>query len=206
MGPKGHTRLMASKQEFVELLAAVRAGDQEAATRLFEGYEAQIRRVVRIRLTDPHLRRQLDSVDICQSVLGDFFERAASGQFDLASPQQLMALLATMAKNRLLQYVESQKAARRDIRRLIQSSIEDLSLAGDEETPSQIIAARELNQLLLERFDAETLWITEQRMAGRSWAELAQEQQTTADGLRMRWTRALERIADDLRSAGITDG
>lgn len=197
---------MASKQEFVELLAAVRAGDQEAATRLFEGYEAQIRRVVRIRLTDPHLRRQLDSVDICQSVLGDFFERAASGQFDLASPQQLMALLATMAKNRLLQYVESQKAARRDIRRLIQSSIEDLSLAGDEETPSQIVATRELNQLLLERFDAETLWITEQRMAGRSWAELAQEQQTTADGLRMRWTRALERIADDLRSAGITDG
>lgn len=206
MGPKGQTRLMASKQEFVELLAAVRAGDQEAATRLFEGYEAQIRRVVRIRLTDPHLRRQLDSVDICQSVLGDFFERAASGQFDLASPQQLMALLATMAKNRLLQYVESQKAARRDIRRLIQSSIEDLSLAGDEETPSQIVATRELNQLLLERFDAETLWITEQRMAGRSWAELAQEQQTTADGLRMRWTRALERIADDLRSAGITDG
>lgn len=197
---------MASKQEFVELLAAVRAGDQAAATKLFHGYEAQIRRVVRIRLTDPHLRRQLDSVDICQSVLGDFFERAASGQFDLASPQQLMALLATMAKNRLLQYVESQQAARRDIRRLIQSNINDLSLADDEETPSQIVAARELNQLLLERLDPETLWITEQRIAGRSWAELALEKQTTADGLRMRWTRALERIADDLRMAGITDG
>lgn len=197
---------MGSKQEFVELLAAVRAGDQDAATRLVQGYEAQIRRVVRIRLTDPHLRRQLDSVDICQSVLGDFFERATSGQFELASPQQLMALLATMAKNRLLQHVERQKAARRDIRRLIQSSIDELGLAGDEETPSQIVASQELNQWLRERLDAETLWITEQRIAGRSWAELAQEKQTTADGLRMRWTRALERVAEDLRTAGIADG
>ena len=197
---------MGSKQEFIELLAAVRAGDQDAATRLVQDYESQIRRVVRIRLTDPHLRRQLDSVDICQSVLGDFFHRAAGGQFDLATPQQLMALLATMAKNRLLQYVESQQAARRDIRRLIQSSIDDLPLTGGDETPSQIIASRELSELLRQRLDAETLWITEQRIAGRSWADLAVEMQTTPDGLRMRWTRALERVAEELKTAGFTDG
>jgi len=196
---------MASKQEFVELLAAVRAGDQDAASKLVQGYEAQIRRVVRIRLTDPHLRRQLDSVDICQSVLGDFFQRATGGQFDLATPQQLMALLVTMAKNRLLQYVESQQAARRDIRRLIQSSVDDLPLTGSDETPSQIVATRELNQLLRERFDPETLWLAEQRIAGRSWADLAQEKQTTPDGLRMRWTRALERVAEELKTAGIAD-
>lgn len=196
---------MSSKQEFVELLAAVRAGDQDAATKLVQGYEAQIRRVVRIRLTDPHLRRQLDSVDICQSVLGDFFQRATGGQFDLATPQQLTALLVTMAKNRLLQYVESQQAARRDIRRLIQSSIDDLALTGDDETPSQIVASRELNQRLRERFDPETLWITEQRIAGRSWADLAREKQTTPDGLRMRWTRALERVAEELKTAGLAD-
>ncbi len=197
---------MGSKQEFLKLLAAVRAGDQDAAARLVRDYESQIRRVVRIRLTDPHLRRQLDSVDICQSVLGDFFHRAADGQFDLATPQQLMALLSTMAKNRLLQYVESQQAARRDIRRLIQSSIDDLPLSNDDETPSQIIASRELNELLRQKLDAETLWITEQRIAGRSWADLAREKQTTPDGLRMRWTRALESVAEELKSAGFSDG
>ena len=197
---------MGSKQEFLKLLAAVRAGDQDAAARLVQDYESQIRRVVRIRLTDPHLRRQLDSVDICQSVLGDFFHRAADGQFDLATPQQLMALLSTMAKNRLLQYVESQQAARRDIRRLIQSSIDDLPLSNDDETPSQIIASRELNELLRQKLDAETLWITEQRIAGRSWADLAREKQTTPDGLRMRWTRALESVAEELKSAGFSDG
>jgi hypothetical protein len=197
---------MASKQEFVELLAAARAGDQDAAARLVQSYEGQIRRVVRIRLTDPHLRRQLDSVDICQSVLGDFFRRAADGQFELATPQQLTALLVKMAKNRLLQYVESQQAARRDIRRLLQSSIDELSLAGDNETPSQIVASQELSQWLRARLDPETLWIAEQRLAGRRWADLAREKQTTPDGLRMRWTRALERVAEELKIAGIADG
>jgi hypothetical protein len=32
-----------------------------------------IRRVVRVRLQDRQLRRLLDSMDICQSVLGNFF-------------------------------------------------------------------------------------------------------------------------------------
>ncbi len=68
-----------------------------------------------MRLTDPHLRRQLDSLDVCQSVLADFFHRATSGQFEINTPQQLAALLAKMTKNRFLKHVEKQQAARRDI-------------------------------------------------------------------------------------------
>jgi RNA polymerase sigma-70 factor (ECF subfamily) len=54
-----------------------------------------------LHLTDPRLRRVLDTVDVCQSVLGGFV-RAAAGQFDLEQPEQLVKLLTTMARNRIL--------------------------------------------------------------------------------------------------------
>ena len=52
------------------------------------------------------LRRVLDSVDVCQSVLANFFVRVAAGQFDLDQPEQLLRLLATMARNRILDHVK----------------------------------------------------------------------------------------------------
>jgi hypothetical protein len=64
---------------FAELLRRVRSGDQEAATALVRQFEPEIRRVVRLRLTDPRMRRVIDSADICQSVLANFFVRAAAG-------------------------------------------------------------------------------------------------------------------------------
>ena len=52
-----------------------------------------VRFEARLRLTDPRLRRQYDSLDICQSVLASFFVRAAAGQYDLDRPEQLLKLL-----------------------------------------------------------------------------------------------------------------
>ena len=74
---------MAEELSFTDLIQRVRAGDEKAATELVRRYEPAIRVAVRVRLTDPGLRRFLDSMDICQSVLANFFVRAAAGQFDL---------------------------------------------------------------------------------------------------------------------------
>ena len=40
-------------------------------------------------------------MDICQSVLGSFFVRAATGQYKLETPEHLLKLLTTMARNKL---------------------------------------------------------------------------------------------------------
>src|SRR3954451_5481193 len=87
---------------FGELIRRVRAGDPGAATELVHHYEPAIRRAVRFRLADARLGSLLDSMDICQSVLKSFFVRAASGQYDLETPQQLLKLLTTMAHNKLI--------------------------------------------------------------------------------------------------------
>ncbi len=97
--------------------ARVRAGDEEASAELVRTYEPAIRVAVRARLTDPRLRRLLDSTDVCQSVLGNFFDRAGAGQFELKDPKQLVALLVTMARNRITNHALQQQAARRDHRR-----------------------------------------------------------------------------------------
>ena len=78
---------MAETTTFEELIRRVRAWDQDAATELVRRYEPAIRRAVRFRLADARLGGLFDSMDICQSVLGSFFVRAAWGQYDLETPE-----------------------------------------------------------------------------------------------------------------------
>src|SRR5258708_26892090 len=107
---------MADDRSFREFIGRVRRGDEQAATELVRRYEPAIRRAVRFRLTDVHLRRTCDSMDVCQSVLLSFFVRAASGQYDLDTPEQLLRLLTTMARNKLLNHARHEHATRRDNR------------------------------------------------------------------------------------------
>ena len=58
---------MSKPESFQDLIGRVRVGDEQAAAQLVRTYEAQIRREVRLRMTDPRLRRLVDSMDICQS-------------------------------------------------------------------------------------------------------------------------------------------
>src|SRR5947207_683217 len=60
-------------EPFRDLMARVRDGDQQAAADLVRALEPELRRAVRVRLSDPRLRRTVDSVDVCQSVLANFF-------------------------------------------------------------------------------------------------------------------------------------
>src|SRR5437588_6308118 len=95
------------RDEYTAFVRRVRAGDQEAAAELVRRYEPEIRLEVRtwLRLRNPRLRRVFDSMDVCQSVLGSFFVRAAVGEFDLERPEQLIRLLVGMARNKLAERV-----------------------------------------------------------------------------------------------------
>src|SRR5688572_18979269 len=103
---------------FEDLLRGVRRGESDAACELVRRYESAVRVAVRTRLSDPALRRQFDSMDVCQSVLASFFFRAAAGQYDLREPAQLVALLTQMARNKLAMRARSQHQQRRDVRRV----------------------------------------------------------------------------------------
>src|SRR5215212_4799414 len=96
------------------MIRGIRAWEPDAAAELFRSYEPAIRRAVRVRLADARLGNLLDSMDICQSVLKSFFVRAAAGQYDLETPEQLLKLLASMARNKLTTQARGEHAQRRD--------------------------------------------------------------------------------------------
>jgi DNA-directed RNA polymerase specialized sigma24 family protein len=149
-------------------------------------------------MTDPAMRRQMDSVDICQSVMADFFVRTALGEFEFDSPQQLFGLLGTMARNRLINHAKKQKAQRRDIQRLDPGDVADAQPAAKVDTPSQIVAGRELLNAFRDRLSPAERELAERRSRGEEWADIALEVGGSPDALRVRLSRGVERVASEL--------
>ena len=76
--------------------------------------------------------------------MASFFVRAALGQYELNTPDQLLKLLATMARNKLANQAHGQRAARRDVRREQHGDDQAADVADRGGTPSRQVAAREL--------------------------------------------------------------
>jgi RNA polymerase sigma-70 factor (ECF subfamily) len=199
---------MSEEEAFHDLIRRVRAGEQTAAAELVRQYEPEIRRAVRLRLTDPRLHRLVDSMDICQSVLANFFVRVHAGQFDLDRPEQLLRLLITMARNRVLDQARKQQAGRRDTRRVEAGADERLANVADAHagTPSRILAGKELLQAVRSELTDEERQLAEQRAMGKDWAEIARELGSTPEAVRKRLSRALDRVSRRLHLDAPADG
>ena len=192
-----------SQAEFAPLMELVRQGDQRAAAELVRRYEPEVRRFIRFRLSTPALRRTMDSLDICQSVLFKFFVEVSEGRLNLQEPRQLAALLVTMARNKLYDRVRAAQADRRDARRLTVAGDETLgNIAAAGESPSEMLMVREILEAVSERLSPDERYLVQERMSGRAWDDLAQELQSTPDAVRKRMTRALDEAAVGL---GIRD-
>lgn len=189
---------MVEAPSFDDLIRRVRAGDQDAATELVQRYQPAIRRAVRFRLADARLGTLLDSMDICQSVLASFFIRAASGQYQLQTPAQLLKLLTAMARNKLNSQARKQLAQRRDRRRVAGGGPDEGRLVAAGENPSTVVAARDLLQEVHRRLSPEERRLLELRNQGYDWSTIASEPGGGAEALRRRLSRALDRIADQL--------
>lgn len=186
-----------STAEFDSLIRRVRRGDQAAARDLVQLYEPAVRRAVRFRLTDSRLRTALDSLDICQSVLGSFFVRAAAGEYEIDQPEQLINLLVTMANNRVASRARRENAQKRDRRRLAAGADPGLC-PSPEPTPSQQIAAHDLLQAIRDRLTPAERRLMELRSQGHDWQAIAILLEENAAALRKRLSRALDRVSQEL--------
>src|SRR5437870_7006260 len=166
---------MSDDPSFRDLIRRVRDRDEQAAEELLRRYEPAVRVAVRVRLTDAGLRRWLDSMDICQSVFLNFFVRAASGQFELETPEKLLKLLATMARNKLTNYALHERAARRDQRRVQKGGFREEDLIAPGPSVSRVVADRELLEEFRNRLSEEERRLADLRALGRSWPEIAAE-------------------------------
>ena len=188
-------RFHAMDSSFGDLIQQVRAGHQDAAAELVRRYESAIRRAVRFRLYNPRLRSLLDSVDICQSVLASFFVRTAAGQYDVDTPEQLVRLLTTMARNKLATHARKKHV--NAVRRL-----DDLAEAREpqstEPDPGDEASAQEVCRAALMRLNPDERELVELRNQGFDWASIAREKNSTPVLLRKRLSRALDRVLHDV--------
>jgi RNA polymerase sigma-70 factor (ECF subfamily) len=193
---------MAEADELKDLIRRVRSGDPTAATELVVRFEPYVRRAVRVEMRDPRLRRVFDSSDFCQSVWASFLARLALGQFNLDRPEQLVRLLATMARNKV-----ASRARRPNLTR-------ELKLTPDERSdrearfidpgpdPSRIVVGSDLLEAVRDRLSEEERQLSDLRVEGHTWSEIAAEVGGNPDSLRFRLTRALDRVA---REVGLDD-
>jgi len=194
---------METQPSFADWIHRVRAGDPDAASDLVRQYERAVRVAVRVKLTDPRLRTHFDSMDVCQSVLASFFVRAAAGQFDLSNPQQLVGLLVKMAQNKLLMQARRHRQRCRDVGRVEATGDDPPPIRDPAPGPLRHAAAREMLSNLYDRLEPNERLIAERRGQGLGWAEIAKELNEEPDAVRMRFTRAINRVAPAL---GLDDG
>lgn len=140
--------------------------------------------------TNPSVQRIMDTSDLVQSVLGNFFIRLAAGQFDLEHPEQLVRLLATMARNKILNYSRSEK------KRADASGLS--GLLEDAACPSEIVANKDLYETVQRMLSPEEQALAALRARGESWQSVSESLGGTPESLRKQFARAMNRVADQL--------
>jgi RNA polymerase sigma factor (sigma-70 family) len=89
----------ADEVPFADLAAHLRAGDADAAARIFEQYGRRLLGLARQRLAG-RLAGKASPESVVQSVFQTFFRRCREQALDLRDPQSLWALLARITLNK----------------------------------------------------------------------------------------------------------
>ena len=182
-----------------ELLARIRAGDEDAARELLTRYEPKVRLVVRRQL--PRLlRSRFDSLDFLQSVWGSFFHKIRTGPNDLMEEQNLITFLAWAARNKVIDEYRRAGTRKQDM-----SREEPLTVVGDGEaglaggdTPSQLAQARETFDRLRDLLPEDRRVILEMRAAGHSCKEIGERMGVSE--------RTVQRVLEDLKGRARIEG
>jgi DNA-directed RNA polymerase specialized sigma24 family protein len=118
----------------------------------------------------------------------------------------LLRLLATMVRNKVANQANSQRAARRDMRRIEADGFEAAHAVAVDHTPSRQLAARELLQEARRRLTPQERRILDLREHGSEWDQIAAELGGQPEALRKKLARAVGRVAREIGLDGPHDG
>jgi RNA polymerase sigma-70 factor (ECF subfamily) len=133
-------------QDFRALMQRLRAGEEDAARELLARYGEHILRVVRRKL-HKQLRSKFDSIDFVQAVWASFFADAPE-KYTFDHPRALMAFLATLAQNKVVEAVRQRMQrmkynVNRERRLEVVEAGIGKTLIGRDPSPSQVAVAQD---------------------------------------------------------------
>jgi RNA polymerase sigma-70 factor (ECF subfamily) len=187
--------------DFAALLGRARQGDRTALGELARRYEPRLRIVARVLLS-PALRPYLDSVDLVQSVHRSLMVGLRDNRFDVATPDNLLALALTMLRRKAARHWRRHQRQRRLDRRGgddLPSLLTSLSSPGPD--PARAAQLADAARHLCADLDETERRLLELRAQGHTLAEVAADLGLNANTLRVRMMRLRQR----LRMAGVLD-
>ena len=167
-----------SQETFEALMRQIAAGSESAAWQLVEVYGPHVRRAVRRNL-NPKLRQQFDSLDFAQAVWASVFV-IRTKLTDVDRPEQLIALLTTIARNKVVDMVRQRIGTKKyDVSREVSVDREGMEaaslLVSPDPSPSEFAIARERWESLMRDQPQHYRRIVALRLRGDSYREIAGE-------------------------------
>jgi RNA polymerase sigma-70 factor (ECF subfamily) len=162
-------------KRFVELW---RAGNQQAAQRLFDLYAERLLALARRRISQ-RLAGRVDPEDVVQSVFRTFFQHAKEGEFCLDEQDDLAKLLMRITVHKTLRQVAFHKAAKRDLTQEIapgresQQQLEEI--LDTEPTSEEAVTFLDNLEHFFNRLKPQERQILEMRLHGFSNDEISRQ-------------------------------
>jgi RNA polymerase sigma-70 factor (ECF subfamily) len=187
---------MSEETSFDDLMARLRAGDQDAAAQVFRRYAHRLLALARSRLQSRQVLQKVGPEDVLQSVFRSFFHRYADGQFDLGSWENLWSLLTSITLHKCGKQLKYFHALRRDVRQEVgappvEASDPGWELLAQDPSPLEVTQLLETVEQLLRGLDERDRQIVELRL---------QEYTVQEIGLRVgRTERTVQRVLERVR-------
>jgi RNA polymerase sigma-70 factor (ECF subfamily) len=196
---------MPPAKPFEALMDRLRAGDNEATTKVFNRFAGQVLALARRQLHSA-MRSKIDPEDVLQSVFRSFFTRQRDGRFTIENWNSLWGILMVMTLRKCGRRAQYHRAGRRDARREVSWSRKledtgDAAVFDREPTPSQAAMLVELVGSLMRSLPEDDREILSLHLQGCTIAEIK-----ALTGRAMRTIRRiLERVRRRAREMGETE-
>ena len=194
-----------SDSSFAEVMARLRAGQDDAAAQVFGRFAGHLVELARRRL-DARVLQKVDPEDVLQSVFRSFFARLPSGQlggFD--GWDNLWAVLAVITLRKCGRWTDYFHAARRDVRREVAAAGPGEPAAGGAAgapTPEEAAMLAETVERLMRCLGGRHREVLALRLQGHTPPEISGRLGCTERTV----YRVLERVRQWLEAAGSEPG
>lgn len=160
------------------ILSLFRAGDEQAARKLYDRYVDRLVALASRRISQ-RLASRVDPEDVVQSVFRSFFGRVKKGQFRIADQDDLCKLLMRITVHKTLRQIAFHKAAKRNPS--LESGQDDSALGGiknvfsHEPSPEAEVAFLDQLEHFFAQLRPEERQILEMRLQGYSNEDIARK-------------------------------
>lgn len=205
--PQEEGPTMDPDSSFDDLMTRLRAGDNDAATQVFNRFANRLIALARSRL-DRQVLQKVDPEDVLQSVFQSFFRRQAEGQMELSSWDGLWGLLVVITLRKCGRRSDYFHAARRDVQREVpgqppaDQSGGGWEASADEPTPSEAAMLTETVERLMNTLDERQRRILTLSLQGYAIPDISEQMGCTERTV----YRVMERVKEWLEQVRVEGG